>query len=239
MDEPGPNPVRQNAPHPAQVLLNTESVALLVPDVGADLVRIFQVTGSGSLIECPPLAVNPGDGPRHAVFFVDGEYRVFYVANELSNTITTYYQQFSAECIGFDAGKQILTPYPANKNLPQSASLAEIHLTGYDLFVSIRDDHGFGNGDSLAAMTVGLFAPNISAATISSTYGRTPRSFDILYAEDLIAIGNQATSTVAIVEIDPTTGRPGKLLVEIQVGEPGDPAHMEGLSSVLWRQAAF
>ena len=108
-------------------------------------------------------------------------------------------------------------------NLCDFASLAEIHLTLYDLFVSIRDDHGFGEYDSLAAMTVDPNSANISAATISSTYGSTPRSFDILYAEDLIAIGNQKTSTVAIVEMDIATGKPGKKLAEIQGVVETDP----------------
>lgn len=39
--EPGPNPTRQDAPHPHEALLDPTGKYILVPDLGADLVRIF------------------------------------------------------------------------------------------------------------------------------------------------------------------------------------------------------
>jgi 6-phosphogluconolactonase (cycloisomerase 2 family) len=39
--KPGPNPARQEAPHPHEALLDPTGKYILVPDLGADLVRVF------------------------------------------------------------------------------------------------------------------------------------------------------------------------------------------------------
>lgn len=72
-------------------------------------------------------------------------------------------------------------------------------------------------------------------ATLTSSYGRIPRTFDIHYPAQLMAIGDQVSSTVAIVELD-SNGRPGALLAEIQVGPTGTVGDNNGLSSVIWNQ---
>lgn len=71
MPHPGPNPIRQERPHPHQIVLDPTGVFLLVPDLGADRVRVLGVqrdTGMLHVCEDSDGVVEAGSGPRHAVF---------------------------------------------------------------------------------------------------------------------------------------------------------------------------
>jgi 6-phosphogluconolactonase (cycloisomerase 2 family) len=47
---PGTNPSRQDAPHPHEVILDPTGSFIVVPDLGADLVRVFSVDPKTSLL---------------------------------------------------------------------------------------------------------------------------------------------------------------------------------------------
>lgn len=77
----GVEPDRQDLPHPHQaVLLGDE---LLVPDLGADLVRRFAVDAEGIGDQLEAFRVPPGTGPRHLAVGPDG---VLVVSGELAQT---------------------------------------------------------------------------------------------------------------------------------------------------------
>jgi 6-phosphogluconolactonase len=78
----GPNPERQDRPHPHQVVSDHD--CLLVPDLGCDLIRILTIDGTGRMEDTgQPLPLPAGAGPRHLV--VIGDYLV--VACELNATV--------------------------------------------------------------------------------------------------------------------------------------------------------
>jgi 6-phosphogluconolactonase (cycloisomerase 2 family) len=88
---PGPNPVRQNAPHPHEALVDPTDSFILVPDLGADLVRVFSIDHATSrLTERTPYEAKPGSGPRHGSFLVVGDTTYFFLVTELGNTISTF-----------------------------------------------------------------------------------------------------------------------------------------------------
>lgn len=107
MDGPGPNAERQDAPHPHGAYLDPTGRYVLVPDLGADFVRIFEVNQrTGQLEEVSPLVTKPGLGPRHLAFWTpksatgiqiaNGEVEVyFYLVSELMNTLTGYKVSYS------------------------------------------------------------------------------------------------------------------------------------------------
>jgi 6-phosphogluconolactonase (cycloisomerase 2 family) len=113
MPAPGPVPNRQDSPHPHEALLDPTGRFILVPDLGADLVRIFAIDPtSGALTESASLVATPGSGPRHAAFSIDvlgaasgGEKSyIFYLASEISATITAYTVSYpSASSMSFTA----------------------------------------------------------------------------------------------------------------------------------------
>lgn len=107
MDSPGPNAERQDAPHPHGAYLDPTGRYVLVPDLGADFVRIFEINQhTGQLKKVSPLVTKPGLGPRHLTFWtpksamgvqvLNGEVEVyFYLVSELMNTLTGYKVTYS------------------------------------------------------------------------------------------------------------------------------------------------
>ncbi|KAJ9199627.1 hypothetical protein DTO166G4_5646 [Paecilomyces variotii] len=248
LSKPGAVPSRQDAPHPHEVFLDPTGTFLLSPDLGSDLVRVYRIDpSSGSLKTCPALKVTPGTGPRHGVFWTPGASSprllrqkrslaetVLYVVGELGNKVTAYSVSYDmqSDCLGFNE-TQALYPYPNGTALPSSATVAEIRLEQPYLYISIRSDHAFPPNDSLATLSLNTTGA-VSFQRLSSSFGTVPRTFAINKQGDLVAIGNQASSNVAIVQRDPHTGQLGDEVANLAVGEPGTVGAAEGLSSVIW-----
>lgn len=71
LSAPGPNAARQDAPHEHEAILDPTGQYVLVPDLGADLVRVFSWDQTTlKLKQLDPLHATPGSGPRHAAFWV-------------------------------------------------------------------------------------------------------------------------------------------------------------------------
>ena len=92
----GPAADRQEAPHEHEAILDPTGQYVLVPDLGADLVRVFSYESDLRLQELAPLQTAPGDGPRHAAFYnpygvaCEGCTTYMYVSNELASSVTGY-----------------------------------------------------------------------------------------------------------------------------------------------------
>ena len=93
----GPNAARQNASHAHEAILDPTGQFVVVPDLGADLVRIFSIDDETlKLTAETPLQVKAGDGPRHAVFYNPysvvgaGSETYMFLVTELANTIYSY-----------------------------------------------------------------------------------------------------------------------------------------------------
>jgi DNA-binding beta-propeller fold protein YncE len=65
LSSPGAVPDRQDVPHPHQALFDSTGKFVVVPDLGADKIRVFSYAGA----ELPTITVPPGTGPRHGAFF--------------------------------------------------------------------------------------------------------------------------------------------------------------------------
>lgn len=97
LTKPGPNAERQEAPHEHEAVLDPTGEFIIVPDLGADLVRIFSIDSkTGELTAEKPLAVLPGSGPRHVVFYqpygvISKKATSFmFLVSELANTVTSF-----------------------------------------------------------------------------------------------------------------------------------------------------
>ncbi|KAL4879032.1 Lactonase, 7-bladed beta-propeller-domain-containing protein [Aspergillus karnatakaensis] len=97
---PRPDPSRQDAPHPHGVVVDPTGQFLLVPDLGADLIRIFHIHPvTGHLTAQESLVIPAGSGPRHAVFWTpkinsassaEGPKTKLYLVSELDNMLRGY-----------------------------------------------------------------------------------------------------------------------------------------------------
>lgn len=245
---PGTVPDRQDMPHPHMALLDPTGAFILVPDLGADLLRVFAIDQeNGDLKSCPSFNYTAGGGPRHGVFYENVKDRMrgrghgqgrdsgktfLYVAGELNGEVEAFDVSYERGCLAF---KQIETevPYPAEE-LPEGASLGEIRRVGDDVYVSVRSDATFDGDDSIARLNK-TCSGKVEFEEITSSNGVLPRTFAINKAGDLVAVGNQISSNVAIIERDPATGALGKVVADLVVGVPSEPgSSLEGLSSIIW-----
>lgn len=103
LSKPGVLPDRQDASHPHQVIADPVGRYLVIPDLGADLLRWYYfLEQSGATVTrieaVGSVAAVPGSGPRHGVLvrpdlsknIFSGGSTFLYTINELSNTITGY-----------------------------------------------------------------------------------------------------------------------------------------------------
>jgi 6-phosphogluconolactonase (cycloisomerase 2 family) len=158
---------------------------------------------------------------------------MMYLVNEIGGTMMVYDVSYSRSgCLSFEK-TQTVVPYPGGK-MPSGATPAEIHRVGDAFYVSIRSDQGFKPSDSMVVLGRNASDGSVKVRNSDSSFGKVPRTFVVNRAGDLVAIGNQASATVAIVRRDRQTGNLGEKVAILQVGEPGKVGTAEGLSSVIW-----
>jgi 6-phosphogluconolactonase (cycloisomerase 2 family) len=128
---------RQEAPHPHETLIDPMEQYLLVPDLGADLVRIFGINQkTKQLLTKVPLKTTPGYGPRHGTFSLDkicGNY-IFYLVGELAGKVTAYRVYYEDSGLMFHeiASYGTLNPgksFPLNPDGSSKVAPAEIEIT--------------------------------------------------------------------------------------------------------------
>ncbi|KAJ5088352.1 hypothetical protein N7456_011968 [Penicillium angulare] len=245
---------QQDAPHPHEVFLDPTGSFLISPDLGADLLRIYNINPhTGHLKTCPPLNVTFGSGPRHGLFWTDGTdgnnstngaptherqvaavgKTVMYLVNEIGGTMNSFDVSYARSgCLDLQV-KQTLVPYTGD--MPDGATPAEIRMIGDKFYVSVRSDGGFDGNDSIVELKRGK-NEKVSVLGKTDAWGVVPRTMVINRRGDLVAIGNQASSNVAIVRRDRETGDLGEKVAVLNVGEPGKPGTATGLSSVIWAE---
>ncbi|KAI1824119.1 Lactonase, 7-bladed beta-propeller-domain-containing protein [Xylaria intraflava] len=238
MAAPGPNS-RQDAPHPHSTYVDPTGNFLLVPDLGADLVRIFSINATtGELTTCPPGEAGPGDGPRHATFWAPSSNLttglMVYTVNELGNSVTSWSTSYPEDgCLTLNR-LQTLKTY-AGDSITEGTKAAEVHVAGNFLYAANRADETFGSEqDSMATYSIDPATGNITWVEATDSYTWFPRTFQINKAQTLLAIGGQTSSNVAIVRRDPETGLLGDLVASVQVATPGHAQQEDGLSDVIW-----
>jgi 6-phosphogluconolactonase (cycloisomerase 2 family) len=102
-----------------------------VPDLGADLVRVFSIGVDGiELTEVEPLVAAPGSGPRHVDFLEAPDGTIYmYLITELANTITGYRVSYPTDTVmQFDRFFQIPS-HGAGNQVPEGAAAAEITIS--------------------------------------------------------------------------------------------------------------
>lgn len=134
MPSAGPNAARQDAPHPHGVFVDPTGRFVLVPDLGADLIRIYRIDPkTGHLQPLNPYAVKPGSGPRHGAFWTPRGSNsttsdvYFYLVNELQNTMTGFQVSYAQNNISFSEVYEGSTF--GNRTGPAGSKVAEIKVS--------------------------------------------------------------------------------------------------------------
>lgn len=237
MSQPGPVPSRQNKPHPHSVFTDPTGRYLFSADLGADLIRVFSISTTGALEACSTFKTGPGDGPRHGAFWSQGNATILLTVNELSNSVTSWSITYpTSGCLTLSK-RQTISTYPIGKSAPSGSKAAEIHVKDNFVYVSNRNDRSFGTEeDSISSYSIDPSTGQVAFVENTSAFSFFPRTFAINTAGTLVAVGGQTSANVAIVERNVTTGRLGKLVTSIKVGNPGTVNQEDGLSAVIWNE---
>ncbi len=195
----GPNPARQQRPHPHGVYLDLTGRYLFVSDLGIDKVCVYRFGAErGALIpnDPPGAIIHPGAGPRHLALHPNG--RWIYCVNELDATVSV---------LAFDPASGALAErgwvplLPGHLDSSNSAAEIAIDAAGRFVYASLRGH------DSIAICAV---APDGSALTLighESTRGHTPRHFALSPDGRLLVAANQDSDSLVTFHIDAGTGR--------------------------------
>ncbi|KAI0394391.1 Lactonase, 7-bladed beta-propeller-domain-containing protein [Xylariaceae sp. FL0594] len=221
LEKPGTIPDRQEGPHPHQALLDPTGSFVLVPDLGADLVRVYKADATTlKLTAQAPLAVAPGAGPRHGAFKTVRDKTYYYLVTELANTIIGYeVHYYQNKTLGFT---EIFTipMHGDNRPLPSTAAAAEIAITPDQRFLIISSrwegtlkipNFDRANKTEIASDPLINYAIDSRTGRLTKIQefpagGSGPRGFSINAAGDLLAVGLQRDGRVVLIRRDVRTG---------------------------------
>lgn len=197
----GKDPKRQDKPHVHSVTPSPDNRFVIVADLGVD--RIFSYAMDSAAAKLTPgrpgfVATEPGAGPRHFKFGVDGNYA--YAINELNNTIAAY--RYDAENGGLIPLQSVST-LPSDFNAANTTAEIRVHPNGKFLYGSNRGH------DSIAVFAIDAATGRLSAQPIEITKsgGKNPRNFALSPDGRWLVCAHQDTALLTVFSVDPTTGR--------------------------------
>ncbi|KAK4960826.1 hypothetical protein LTR66_012854 [Elasticomyces elasticus] len=236
LPHPGPNAARQEAPHEHQAIIDPTGQFILVPDLGADLVRVYSYSSTtDQLMAHDPLSVAPGSGPRHAAFY--NPYGIacqncttfLYVVAELANTVTAFAVTYP-QAGGLAFEEVYSTSVYGNFPLPAGNAAAEIAVSPDNRFliISNRNNTSFSlpnpdrrNSTRIPSDSLATFALNCDGSLafrqLWPAGGSYPRHFSMNSHGDLVAVGLQQSSSVVVLARDVATGLIGNAVAEVEV----------------------
>lgn len=199
----GPDRERQDGPHPHQAVVDHARDRLLVPDLGADRLRVLPLTGVPDAFvhrDEDDIPVHPGAGPRHLV--ITGHHAL--VANELDRTVSIVDLAAERELAWFPADPTVV---------PRGSGLSAIRLTR-DGVVLVGDR----DANALAALQFDREALILEPLGSLHTGGRHPRDLELTHDERFALVADQASDSIAIIALD--GGRPIEVVARIDTPAP-------------------
>ena len=211
LDAPGPNPTRQDSPHPHQVLPDPTGKFIVVPDLGADLLRIYRVALNASLIELEPFSVTPGIGPRHGVFVQGCNKTYYYLNEELTNGLSGYEVTYLNDTLQFEqfySDSAFQDGYGTGANVSFPAEIVSPEPN--HLVISVRNDSSSTyNGlpsDTLVSYQIDGATGDLKLLETTPSGGSYPRGFEPNANGTLVAVLNQFSGSLLIYERDTSSG---------------------------------
>ncbi len=190
----GPVRDRQQCAHAHEVRLVSDT-ELLVPDLGADCVYQYRITPTGVLNNDPStIAVEPGSGPRHIV--AHPQQPLFYLLNELSNTISVLHR----DDVRHD--QTFVSTLPDDYR--GSSTTAEIQLSDDGRFI-YASNRGH---DSMVTMALDDRGSPCEPSWVP-THGEHPRFFCFDPTRKWLLVANQQSNNVSVYPV--VDGRPTKV----------------------------
>ncbi len=208
----GPNEARQKGPHGHSIYTDAANQFVYSCDLGTDNVWIFKFDAAkGTLTPANPPSgkVPPGAGPRHLALHPNGKFA--YANNELDLSVTAFSR---------DPATGALTALHTLPTVPEGTerkgvSTAEIftHPTGKWLYVSNRGH------DTIAVYAIGADG-KLTWIENAPAQVKVPRGFAIDPAGKWLITAGQNDNRIAVLKIDPGTGKLSGTDQSAEVGSP-------------------
>jgi 6-phosphogluconolactonase len=196
----GPNPARQEAPHPHETIFDPAGVFAFGPDLGTDRVWSWTLnTTSGTLVPNSNLdhaQVASGSGPRHMSFHPSGKF--VYVIDEMVSSITAFSYDATH---GTFIWLQTVSTLPPDFTGTSSCAEIIVHPSGKFVYGSNRGH------DSIVGFRIDQATGKLSLIGWTSTQGGFPRGFGIEPSGRLMLVGDQNSDKVVPFRINQTSGR--------------------------------
>ena len=209
LEGPGTVPDRQEASHPHQALWDPSGKFVSVPDLGADLVRLFaRDPAKADIVEVGAIQVPAGTGPRHGIFYpAEGQAQFYYVVGELSNTVTSYKIEYSGNTAEFTQ-IQVISTLPEDYE-GETPAAGEIILApnGKHVYVSNRLDTIFADTSSMVVYGINTESGMLEKIELFNGYTQNIRHMTIHPDGNWLITAGQDSSSVASIKINPETGR--------------------------------
>jgi 6-phosphogluconolactonase len=193
------HPKRQGKPHPHNATFDPTGRFVLIPDLGADLVYVYEVDfDHHSLKEHARIVSAPGAGPRHMTFNGQGDRA--YVVNELDMTVDTY---------SWDAETGSLVRLSTVETLPEdvlsqkdtnTGSEIKLHPSGQFLYSGNRGD------DSISVFKIEADTGIPERIAVTPSGVAWPRHFSLTPDGRFLLCAGQFSHSVNILSVDEETG---------------------------------
>ncbi len=195
----GPNKERQEKSHVHSATLSPDNRFVIFCDLGVDKVFTYALDAKAAkLVPANPpfVAAQPGAGPRHFKFSLDGQHA--YAINELANTIAAY---------DYNATNGALTPTQVISTLPpdfkDATTCAEVRVHPNGKFV-----YGSNRGhDSIAVFAADAKTGKLALVEITPSGGKTPRNFALSPDGKWLVCAHQDSDNLTVFRVDPNTGK--------------------------------
>jgi 6-phosphogluconolactonase len=191
---------RQKSPAAHGVAVDPGHRYVLVADFGADRVFVYGFDGVSRTLSPAPIpfeAMPPGSGPRHLLFHPNG--RILYINYELTGEVRSYRWNRHSGRLEL---LQSLSPYPADYGGERSAAEIAISRNGQFLYLSLRGDQNV-----IVAYSIGKASGELTEMQRISSQGKAPWSFGIDPSGHWMLVTNEASNSVAVLRVDPVTGK--------------------------------
>lgn len=194
----GPDPARQESPHPHSVNPAPKNNYLLVPDLGTDKIVIYRTEPAIGSVEAHGHGnAPPGGGPRHMTYSSSGEYA--YVVNEMGLSVTVF--KFDSA-----AGKlepiQTITTIPEELRVPKSnCSEIRMHPSGRFLYAGNRVH------DSITAFQVDPKSGKLAFTEVVAAHGKHPRNFNVDPTGNWLLVAGRDSNSISVFKIDQESGK--------------------------------
>lgn len=207
----GPNSGRQEAPHPHAAVFSKDGAFLFVPDLGADLIRVFAVDeGSSSPLTARDdlnVAVTAGSGPRHIVFGPSESFA--YLVEELTGTLSIY---------SHDAGA--LTPVQRI----DAFSLPDAGRSGADICISWDGQFLYTSNrateNNIAIFSIDQATGELTLVGHQAAGGSFPGSIMLDGMSRFLLVANRDSNEVVVFSRDEETGLLTQIGVAVSVDAP-------------------